>query len=91
MGAVITVQSPYRKEDIPMDIVAVKTKRHSWMVDLKHAGRSPRLDGGETSDGSIDDLMSGCLKSVAITSPSLFFSIFSDLLLSLSEKYQYTE
>ncbi len=70
---------------MPIDIVAVRTKRHSWMVDLKHAGRSPRLDGGETSEGSIDDLMSGDVKLVAITSPSLFFSIFLSLLLSYGE------
>lgn len=41
IGAVITVQIPYRKEDVPMDIVAVRTKRHSRRVVLKHAGLLP--------------------------------------------------
>lgn len=39
IGAVITVQIPYKKDDVPMDIVAVKTNRHSCTVDLKHRGR----------------------------------------------------
>jgi hypothetical protein len=48
MGAVITVQMPYRNEDVPMAIVAVDINRHSWIVDLKHAGRPA---GSEISDG----------------------------------------
>jgi len=43
MGAVMTVQIPYKKDDIPMDIVAVRTKRHSWIVEVKHSGLWPGL------------------------------------------------
>jgi len=41
IGAVITVQIPYKNEEVPIDIVAVRTKRHSWMVVGKHAGLLP--------------------------------------------------
>jgi hypothetical protein len=43
MGAVITVVIPYRNELMPIDIVAVSTKRHSCNVELKHSGRRPEF------------------------------------------------
>jgi hypothetical protein len=48
MGAVITVVLPYRIELIPMDIVAISTKRHSCSVELKHSGRRPAVASSST-------------------------------------------
>ena len=56
MGAVMTVQMPYRNDDVPMDMVAVAINKHSWRVDLKYAGRLSGSGisgaGGEASDDS---------------------------------------
>jgi hypothetical protein len=49
IGAVITVVVPYKKELIPIDIVAVSTKRHSCSVDLKHSGRPPEFAPSSTA------------------------------------------
>lgn len=38
---VITVTEPLVNEDIATAIVAVRTNRISWAVDLKHSGRAP--------------------------------------------------
>jgi hypothetical protein len=51
IGAVMTVQAPYRNEDMPIDMVAVRIKRHSWVVDLKQSGRLPVLEE-LSSDGA---------------------------------------
>jgi hypothetical protein len=48
MGAVTTVVVPYRIELIPMDIVAISTKRHSCSVELKHSGRRPAVASSST-------------------------------------------
>lgn len=37
----MTVPAPKRNEDIPIAIVAVRTKSISWMVDLNASGRPP--------------------------------------------------
>jgi hypothetical protein len=63
MGAVITVHMPFRKDDIPIDIVAVKTKRHSWSVDLKHSGRFPRVGASSTKGG--DDTVRASAGAIA--------------------------
>ena len=39
MGAVITLQAPFKSVPMARDIVAVKTKRHSCIVEVKHFGR----------------------------------------------------
>lgn len=39
MRAVMTVVLPMVKEDMPIAIVQVRTKRDSWRVEVKHAGR----------------------------------------------------
>ena len=38
---VITVTEPPVNEDIATAIVAVRTNRISWAVDMKHSGRAP--------------------------------------------------
>lgn len=51
MGAVITVHIPIRKDAIPIDIVAVSTKKHSCTVEVKHSGRVLALViAGEVSE-----------------------------------------
>jgi hypothetical protein len=61
IGAVITVQMPYRNDDVPMDIVAVRTNRHSCTVDLKHRGRA---SGSTISSGRSTGGDSGLLTAV---------------------------
>lgn len=39
IDAVTPTIHPWKKDCWPIAIVAVKTKRHSWRVELKHAGR----------------------------------------------------
>lgn len=57
IGAVITVQMPMRKELIPIDIVAVNTRRHSCSVEEKHSGRLP-IELGSSSAGGGEGLKS---------------------------------
>jgi len=71
MGAVMTLQIPLRKEGMPMDMVAVSTKRHSCSVEWKQAGRDSGLiiseeAGGEASGSAReDDSMAARLESTA--------------------------
>ena len=50
----MTVTDPVDKEPIAMAIVAVRTKRTSWVVDLKHAGRALLVCTGSMGCRSFD-------------------------------------
>lgn len=40
IDAVTPTMQPWKKDCCPIAMVAVKTKRHSWNVELKHFGRA---------------------------------------------------
>lgn len=46
---------------MPMDMVAVKMNKHSWMVDLKQAGRfsGSCIDAAQSAGGSASVRFSG--------------------------------
>ena len=67
MGAVMTVHMPYKNDDVPMDIVAVAMNKHSWIVDLKYAGRA----SGSGISAAAEGETSGDSRAVDGFSPTL--------------------